>query len=67
MKNSVELLQRVARGYIARKTIVKSLKLRNTLSKRWNGMIYIADDTAILDTSLEAVSAKKVRNKLNEN
>ncbi len=39
-------------------------QLRNTLSKRWNGMIYIADDTAILDTSLEAVSAKKVRNKL---
>ena len=39
-------------------------QLRNSLSKRWNGMIYIADDTAILDTSLEAVSAKKVRNKL---
>lgn len=31
---NVELLQRVARGYIARKTIVRSLKVRKNISRR---------------------------------
>ena len=38
--------------------------ITTTTGKRWNGMIYIADDTAILDASMDLVSAKKVRNKL---
>ena len=38
--------------------------ITTTIGKRWNAMIYIADDTAILDASMDLVSAKKVRNKL---
>ena len=42
----------------------ESENLRNSLGKRWNGVIFIAEDSAILDASLEAVSSKKVREKL---
>jgi len=42
----------------------ESEQLRAALSARWNGLIYIADDNAILDSSMDTVSAKKVRNKL---
>jgi len=42
----------------------ESEQLRNALGARWNGLVQIADDTAILDASMDVVSAKKVRDRL---
>lgn len=38
--------------------------LRASLGSRSNGVIYIGEDTAIIDSSMDQVSAKKVRDKL---
>ena len=38
--------------------------LRSSLGSRANGVVYVAEDTAILDASMDQVSAKKVRDKL---
>lgn len=42
----------------------ESEQLRRSLGSRWNGLTYIADDTAILDASMDKVSAKNVRDRL---
>jgi nicotinic acid mononucleotide adenylyltransferase len=42
----------------------ESDNLRLSLGSRWNGMIYIAEDTAILDAAMDSFSSKKVREKL---
>jgi hypothetical protein len=38
--------------------------LRASLSSRWNSAIYIVEDSAVLDASLDIVSSKKVRERL---
>jgi nicotinic acid mononucleotide adenylyltransferase len=38
--------------------------LRTSLGSRSNGVVYIGEDIAILDTSMDQVSAKKVRDRL---
>lgn len=38
--------------------------LRSSLGSRANGVVYIGEDTAIVDASMDQVSAKKVRDKL---
>lgn len=42
----------------------ESDNLRSSLGSRWNSMIYIAEDTAILDAAMDSFSSKKVREKL---
>jgi nicotinic acid mononucleotide adenylyltransferase len=42
----------------------ESENLRTSLGSRWNGILYIAEDSAILDATMDSVSAKKVREKL---
>lgn len=42
----------------------ESENLRCCLGSRWNGVLYIAEDVAILDATMDSVSAKKVREKL---
>ena len=39
----------------------ESDNLRISLGSRWNGLIYIAEDTAILDAAMDSFSSKKVR------
>jgi hypothetical protein len=38
--------------------------LRQSMGSRSNGVVYIAEDTAVLDASIDKVSAKMVRDKL---
>lgn len=38
--------------------------LRATLGSKWNGVINVVDDTAILDASLDIVTSRKVRDKI---
>mmetsp|Transcript_45153 Transcript_45153/g.78862 ORF Transcript_45153/g.78862 Transcript_45153/m.78862 type:complete len:705 (-) Transcript_45153:156-2270(-) len=38
--------------------------LRNTLSAKWNGVITVVEDTAILDASLDIITSRKVRDKM---
>jgi hypothetical protein len=38
--------------------------LRNSLGKKWNGVLWTVEDTAILDASMDIVTSRKVRNKL---
>jgi nicotinic acid mononucleotide adenylyltransferase len=42
----------------------ESENLRCCLGSRWNGVLYIAEDAAILDATMDSVSAKKVRERL---
>jgi nicotinic acid mononucleotide adenylyltransferase len=44
----------------------ESDQLRKSLGARWNSLIYIADDTAILDAAMDKISAKNVRDRLKE-
>jgi hypothetical protein len=44
----------------------ESEQLRKSLGARWNSLIYIADDTAILDAAMDKISAKNVRDRLKE-
>ena len=39
----------------------ESDSLRISLGSRWNGLIYIVEDTAILDSAMDSFSSKKVR------
>jgi nicotinic acid mononucleotide adenylyltransferase len=41
-------------------------QVRSSLGSRCNGVVFIAEDTALLDASLDTVSAKKVRDRLKE-
>eukprot|EP01038_Epipyxis_sp_PR26KG_P005965 gene5965-8219_t len=38
--------------------------LRNNLGARWNGIIHVIEDSAILDASLDNVTSRKVRDKV---
>ena len=38
--------------------------LRSSLSGKWNGLIYVVEDTAILDASMDIVTSRKVRDKI---
>jgi nicotinic acid mononucleotide adenylyltransferase len=38
--------------------------LRNSLGRKWNGLLWTVEDTAILDASMDIVTSRKVRNKL---
>ena len=39
----------------------ESDNLKVSLGSRWNGLIYIVEDTAILDTAMDSFSSRKVR------
>lgn len=41
-------------------------QVKSSLGSRCNGVVFIAEDTALLDASLDTVSAKKVRDRLKE-
>jgi nicotinic acid mononucleotide adenylyltransferase len=41
--------------------------LRNNLSSKWNGIVHIVEDSAILDASLDMVTSRKVRDKIKNN
>jgi len=38
--------------------------LLESLGSRWKGLLHVAEDTAILDTSMDMVSSRRVRDKL---
>ena len=38
--------------------------VRNDLGQRWNGILLVAEDSAILDASMDSVSSRKVRDRL---
>jgi hypothetical protein len=42
-------------------------RIRANLSKKWNGVIWIAEDTAILEASMDIVTSREVRNNIREN
>lgn len=42
----------------------ESDNLRNALGSKWNGVIHIVEDNAILDTSLDVVTSRGVREKI---
>jgi len=41
--------------------------LRSSLGAKWNGVIYVAEDTAILDASIDTVTSRNVRDKIKAN
>jgi nicotinic acid mononucleotide adenylyltransferase len=41
--------------------------LRSNLSSKWNGIVHIVEDSAILDASLDVVTSRKVRDKIKNN
>jgi nicotinic acid mononucleotide adenylyltransferase len=41
--------------------------LRSNLSSKWNGIVHIVEDSAILDASLDMVTSRKVRDKIKNN
>ena len=41
--------------------VPESDNLKVSLGSRWNGLIYIVEDTAILDTAMDSFSSRKVR------
>eukprot|EP01041_Mallomonas_annulata_P015255 gene15255-32321_t len=41
--------------------------LFDSLGSRWTGLLYIAEDTAIVDASMDTVSSRRVRDKLKAN
>ena len=43
---------------------IYSDNLRASLGPRWNGIFHVAEDSAILDASLDVVTSRKVRDKL---
>ena len=61
---SVPSLKASNYGCVAVCRAPESDNLRFSLGSRWNGLIYIAEDSAILDASMDSVSSKKVREKL---
>jgi nicotinic acid mononucleotide adenylyltransferase len=38
--------------------------LRNSLSAKWNGCIYVVEDAAVLDAAIDVVTSRKVRDKI---
>lgn len=43
---------------------LESDSLRNILTSKWNGLIHVVEDNAILDASLDIVTSRKVRDKI---
>jgi len=39
-------------------------QLRASLSAKWNGLIWVIEDTAVLDASMDVVTSRKVREKI---
>lgn len=42
-------------------------RIKSTLTSKWNGTLWVAEDTAMLDTSMDIVTSRDVRQKLKEN
>jgi nicotinic acid mononucleotide adenylyltransferase len=45
----------------------ESDQIKESLSAKWNGIMWVAEDTAILDNSMDVVSSRKVRDKIKNN
>ena len=54
-------------GVVSVCRVPESDNIRKSLGRRWNGLAYIAEDDAILDSTMDIVSSKKVRNRLKAN
>ena len=39
-------------------------RIKNSLTSKWIGIIWVAEDTAILDTSMDIVTSREVRHKV---
>ncbi len=45
----------------------ESDQIKASLSAKWNGIMHVAEDTAILDNNMDVVSSRKVRDKIKNN
>ena len=63
-KLSPQALREQSLGVVTVCRTPESDTLRVSLSAKWNGVITVVEDTAILDASLDIVTSRKVRDKI---
>ena len=43
---------------------LECIRVKSSLSSKWNGIIWIAEDAAMIDASMDTVSSREVRQKM---